>query len=260
MTKDQGEVRYEVQGAIGTIIFSRPEKRNSLTLKMFGQFSEAVNRVAREKSVRVLILRGERGAGFCAGDDLEELSELDNLQVRDFLVMAQGIFTRLEALPVPVIAAVEGFALGGGLEAALACDLIFAGSSSKLGLPEVNLGILPGLGGTIRLPRRVGLGRARELIFSGRFVEADEALSIGLVDAVFTENDFEKGTMEYAGMLAGKSFTSLALAKSTLNRGMDASLEAGLALEREAFAYCFSLPDAKEGIAAFLEKRKPRFC
>jgi enoyl-CoA hydratase len=259
MTQDNGEVRYEVSDRIATITLSRPGKRNALTQHMFARLGEVVGEVENGSDLRVLIIRGESGSVFCAGDDLSQLVAMDLVQVRDFLISAQGTFTRLEALPIPVIAAVEGHALGGGLELALACDLILASSGAVMGLPETNLGVIPGLGGTIRLPRRVGLGRARELVYSGRMVQADEAKNIGLVEAVFSAQEFDEKVLEFARFLAAKSPSALALAKSTVNRGMDASLETGLALEREAFAYCFSLPDAKEGISAFLEKRKPNF-
>ena len=259
MTDQQGKVQYEIKGRIATITLSRPGKRNALTLSMFEQLSEAVgNAEGGGNNIRVLVIRGE-GETFCAGDDLEELAAHDAESVRDFLIMAQGILIRLEILQIPVIAAVEGFALGGGLELALACDLILADNSARLGLPETNLGIIPGLGGCIRLPRRIGLGRAKELIFSGRIVEASEALTMGLVDRVFPSDTFADDVTVYTGDLSRKSAVSLALAKSTVLRGMDASLETGLALEREAFAYCFALPDAEEGIRAFLEKREPRF-
>lgn len=259
MTEKAGEVRYNVKDRIGIITLSRPDKRNSLTQQMFDQLSEAVDSIRKDENVRVIVIRGEEGSGFCAGDDLAELVLIQPAGIRNFLLKAQGIFTGLESLPVPVIAAVNGHVLGGGLELALSCDIILAAAETQLGLPETNLGIIPGLGGTIRLPRRVGLGKAREMIFSGRLLGATEALGIGLVEAVFPQELFFRKVMEFAGFLAEKSPVSLALAKSTINRGMDASLEAGLALEREAFAYCFSLPDAKEGIHAFLEKRKPVF-
>ncbi len=256
---NMGEVRYEVSDRIGIITLSRPGKRNALTQHMFARLDEVVGEVEKNSDLRVLVIRGENGSVFCAGDDLAELAAMDVVQVRDFLIRAQRTFTRLEALPIPVVAAVEGHALGGGLELALACDLILASSDAILGLPETNLGVIPGLGGTIRLPRRVGLGRAKELVYSGRTVKADEANNIGLVEAVYSAREFEVKVMEFVRYLASKSPSALALAKSTINRGMDASLEAGLALEREAFAYCFALPDAKEGINAFLEKRKPVF-
>lgn len=254
-----GEVRYEFQDGIGIVTLSRPEKRNSMTRAMFGQLAGVVSDVEKGDEVRVLVIRGEEGAGFCAGDDLSELVRIQPSGIRDFLLMGQDILTRLESLPLPVIAAIDGNALGGGLELALACDLILASEGAKLGLPEIGLGIIPGLGGTIRLPRAVGPGRAREMIFSGRMLGASEALAWGLVQAVFPEEGFFRKVLEFAGSLCLKSRASLALAKSTINRGVDASLEAGLALEREAFSYCFCLPDAKEGISAFLEKRKPVF-
>jgi enoyl-CoA hydratase len=259
MAQDNGTVRYEVRDRIGIINISRPGKRNSMTQVMFDQLSRIVASIENGSGVRVVIIHGDEGAGFCAGDDLAELVRIEAQEIRNFLAEVQSIFTRLEALPLPVIAAVNGYVLGGGLELALSCDLILASENTKLGLPETNLGIIPGLGGTIRLPRRVGLGKAREMVFSGRILDVSEALAIGLVEAVFPEDRFFEEVMEFAHLLASKSPVSLALAKSSLNRGMDASLEAGLALEREAFALCFSLPDAKEGIAAFLEKRKPVF-
>ena len=253
-----GKVTFEVSDRIGFITLSRPEKRNSLTQKMFDELNLAVGKAAEHDNLRVLVIKGD-GNTFCAGDDLAELVAMSPSQVRSFLTRAQDTFSRLESLEVPVIASVEGYALGGGLELALACDLILASSDAVLGLPETNLGVIPGLGGTIRLPRRVGLGRAKELIYSGRTVPADEAVNIGLVEAVYPSQEFEANVMEYVRLLASKSPSALTLAKSTINKGMDASLEAGLALEREAFAHCFALPDAKEGISAFLEKRKPVF-
>jgi len=259
MSEDKGTVSYETDGPIGTITLSRPEKRNALTQHMFARLAEVVGEAEIQKDLRVLIIRGEKGSAFCAGDDLAELVAMDVVKARDFLIRAQSTFVRLENLPLPVLAAVEGFALGGGLELALSCDLILASSDAVLGLPETNLGLIPGLGGTIRLPRRIGLGRAKELVYSGRTVRAEEARIMGLVERVFGAGEFETGILELAQLLASKSPAALSLAKSTIHRGMDASLEAGLALEREAFAYCFTLPDAKEGISAFLEKRKPVF-
>ena len=254
----KGEIRYDISDNIATITLSRPEKRNSMTQKMFEELHKVVELVAREENVRVLVIKGDGGT-FCAGDDLAELVVLDPSRVRKFLARVQVTFLGLESLEIPVLAAVNGHALGGGLELALACDLVLASSEAALGLPETNLGIIPGLGGTVRLPRRVGLGRAKELVYSGRIIKADEAKKIGLVEDVYPADEFDAGVRQFAGLLASKSPAAIALAKSTINKGMDASLETGLALEREAFAYCFSLPDAKEGISAFLEKRKPKF-
>ncbi|MCK5352893.1 enoyl-CoA hydratase/isomerase family protein [bacterium] len=255
----KGEIRYDVDGAVATITISRPGKKNSLTLEMFDELGEAVQRSGREEGLRVLVIMGDGDEALAAGVDLSAIVNYSAEEARTFSIRGQDILTSIEALPFPVISAVKGFALGGGLELSLACDLIVAAEDARLGLPETNLGIIPGLGGCIRLPKRVGLGRARELIYSGRIVGGKQALALGLVDAVFPLEQFDVEVRKIASLLASKSPSALALAKSTLNRGMDASLEAGLALERETFAYCFSLPDAKEGISAFLEKRKPVF-
>ena len=191
--------------------------------------------------------------------DLNIIAGMSPDEAREFSLGVQNILTDIETLSLPVLAAVSGYALGGGLELALACDMIFASEKAKLGFPEVNLGIIPGWGGCIRVPGRVGLGRARDLIYSGRIIDAQEALQIGLVEAVFPDESFYADVMDYALLLADKSANSLALAKSAVLRGMESSLEAGLAMEREAFALCFAHPDAREGISAFLEKRKPEF-
>ncbi|NOY87746.1 MAG: enoyl-CoA hydratase/isomerase family protein [Deltaproteobacteria bacterium] len=257
--KDVGTVKYETRGRIGIATLSRPDKLNAFNREMLAELTAVLDEVEGDGNVRVLIIRGEGEKAFAAGADLNLLITLNGKDARDISTFAQRIMTKIEALPIPVIAAVQGVAVGGGLELPLACDLILASEGSRLGLVETNLGILPGWGGCIRLPRRVGLGRAKEMIFSGRLVQAGEALSMGLVDAVFSDDGFEDSIMEYAKMLSRKSPVSMTLAKSAILRGMDASLEAGLALEREAFAYCFSMPDAREGISAFLEKRPPRF-
>ncbi|HDL52409.1 MAG TPA: enoyl-CoA hydratase/isomerase family protein [Proteobacteria bacterium] len=256
---DMGTVQYETRGRIGIATLNRPGKLNAFSRSMLEKLLSVLEEIEREGKIRVLIIRGEGESAFAAGADLNLLVTLDGKAARDISMFAQRIMTKIEALPIPVIAAVQGVAVGGGLELPLACDLILAAEGSRLGLVETNLGILPGWGGCIRLPRRVGLGRARDMILSGRLVETEEALSMGLVDAVYPGEGFEGSTMEYAEMLSRKSPVSMALAKSTILRGMDASLEAGLALEREAFAFCFSMPDAREGISAFLEKRPPRF-
>lgn len=256
---DQGKVTYEVKERIGIATISRPGRLNALSRKMLDELKAIIDGIDSWEQIRVLVIRGEGKDALAAGADLNYLASLDSSGAREISVYVQKILTGIESIPIPVICAVDGFALGGGLEICLSCDLILASANAKLGLPETNLGIVPGWGGSIRLPRRVGAGRAREMIFSGRTVGAGEALEMGLVDAVYPGESFEEEVMSYARMLASKSPVSLALAKSTVLRGMDASLEAGLALEREAFAYCFSLPDAKEGITAFLEKRAPKF-
>jgi len=257
--KNQGKVTFDLKGSVGTITISRPGKKNSLTGSMLDELADIVKNAGVEADLRVLVIKGNGNEALAAGVDLSLLDDNTPEEARTFSMDVQSTLTSIEALPIPVIAAVSGFALGGGLEIALACDVILASENAMLALPEVNLGIIPGWGGSIRLPRRVGLGRAKDMIFSGRTVKADEALAIGLVEAVYPADEFEDRVQDYAALLTTKSSSSLALAKSTIQKGLDASLEAGLALEREAFAYCFALPDAREGVSAFLEKRKPKF-
>lgn len=259
MSAETGEVRFEIKERVGIITISNPDRLNAMSTRMLAELKENIFRIETEDGVRVVVIHGEGEKALAAGVDLNMMVDMEPGQAREFSQYVQDMLTKIESLPVPVIAAVSGFALGGGLELALACDLIFAAQNARLGLPETNLGIIPGWGGSIRLPRRVGLGRAKEMIYSGRVVEAGEAHSIGLADAVFPQDSFMDEVMSYAVMLTKKSRYSLALAKSTVLRGMDASLEAGLALEREAFANCFASPDAREGISAFLEKREPVF-
>lgn len=259
MSAGEGKVKFEITDRVAVITISNPGRLNAMTERVLDELRDCILRLEREHEVRVAVIHGEGGKALAAGVDLNLVVDMDPVKAREFSLTVQNMLIKIEALQIPVIAAVAGYALGGGLELALACDLIFAAENAMLGLPETNLGIVPGWGGSIRLPRRVGLGRAKEMIFSGRIVEAAEAHMIGLADAVFPVDAFMEKVMEQALSLAGKSRTSLALAKSTVLRGMDASLEAGLALEREAFANCFASPDAREGISAFLEKRKPVF-
>ncbi len=259
MSTGAGEVKYEMTEKVAVITISNPGRLNAMSKEVLDGLRDCIFRLATESKARVAVITGEGDKALAAGVDLNLIVDMDPVAAREFSMDVQETLVRIEALRIPVIAAIAGYAVGGGLELALACDLIFAAENARLGLPETNLGIVPGWGGSIRLPRRVGLGRAREMIYSGRIVEAPEAHMTGLADAVFPVEIFMEKVMEYAFALAGKSRTSLALAKSTVLRGMDASLEAGLALEREAFANCFASPDAKEGISAFLEKRKPVF-
>ncbi|MFV1956759.1 MAG: enoyl-CoA hydratase/isomerase family protein, partial [bacterium] len=226
MSAETGEVRFEIKEKVGVITISNPDRLNVLSTRVLGELKESIFRIETQDEVRVVVIHGEGEKAMAAGADLNMIVDMGPVEAREFSRYVQDMLTKIESLPVPVIAAVSGFALGGGLELALACDLIFAAENARLGLPETNLGIIPGWGGSIRLPRRVGLGRAKEMIFSGRLVEAAEAHAIGLADAVFPLERFMDEVMSYAGMLTKKSRYSLALAKSTVLRGMDASLEA----------------------------------
>ncbi len=264
---DQGQVLYQLKDGVATATLSRPGRKNALSIAMLEELRGIVDRLGGwsflpsapdSPPVRVLVLRGEGGV-FAAGADLRHLATLDAAGGRAFVTAGQELLRRIEALPVPVLAAVEGPALGGGCELALACDLICACETALFALPEVERGFIPGWGGTVRLPRRVGLGRAKELILTGRAVEGREALAIGLAERLYPAASFAEEVEKLARDLAAKAPVALALAKSTIRRGADAPLETALALEREAFSTVFSTEDAREGVRSFLEKRPPRF-
>jgi enoyl-CoA hydratase len=215
--------------------------------------------VAEDADVRAVVLTGAGDRAFAAGADIKEMEAMSVDDARAWGQLGHQCGHLLETMPKPTIAAVNGFALGGGCELALSCDIRYASDRAKLGQPEVNIGIIPGWGGTQRLARAVGVGLAKELILSGRTVDAEEALRIGLVNAVFPPEDLLDKALELAGSLAAKSPLVLAAAKEMTNRSLQGELSAGLDDEAERFAQLFSSSDQKEGMRAFVEKREPRF-
>jgi enoyl-CoA hydratase len=194
-----------------------------------------------------------------AGADITEFQKMSPLDARLFAEQGQAVFFRLEQLPIPVIACVNGFALGGGCEIAMSCDFIYASERAKFGQPEINLGIIPGFGGTQRLLRLVGRAKAKELCMTGEMIDAHQARELGLVAKVFPAEQLLEETMKVAGFLATRGRVALRAIKQTIDRGLDVDLKSGCALEIEAFGTCFASQDAREGVAAFLEKRKPEF-
>jgi enoyl-CoA hydratase len=212
-----------------------------------------------DESTRVVVLTGAGEKAFAAGADIKYMSGLGVAEAKGWGALGHEVTRLLETMPKPTIAAVNGFALGGGCELALACDIRYAASSAKLGQPEINLGIIPGWGGTQRLARVAGVGFAKELIFTGRTVGADEALSHGMVEAVFELDELMEKTLELARLLASKSPLALAAAKEAVNRAFQGDHAENLAREAESFGALFSSEDAKEGLAAFVEKREPTF-
>jgi enoyl-CoA hydratase len=252
-------VMYEVQDNVGVLTFNRPKVLNALNPDTFREVEDVAAKVAADESVRALVLTGAGGKAFIAGADISEFPGMNPLQARLFSQMGQRVCFALERLPVPVIACVNGFALGGGCEVAMSCDFVYASEKSKFGQPEVNLGIMPGFGGTQRLVRLVGRSRAKELCMTGDQISAGEAREIGLVARVFSEEELWDKTMETARSLAKKGRASLQAIKETIDRGYDVDLENGCDLEQKAFGLCFASGDAKEGATAFLEKRKPEF-
>jgi enoyl-CoA hydratase len=251
-------VLFDVENGVATLTFNRPDRLNALNAEMFRETAQVFDRVRKSPEIRALILTGQ-GRAFIAGADIKELSESDVLKARQISRIGQEVMAQMEDLPVPVLAAVNGFALGGGLEMAMACDFIYASAEAKFGQPEINLGVIPGFGGTQRLARLVGLGTAKDLCFTGRTIDAAEALAMGLVARVFPAAELLEECRKAARGLALKGRFALMAMKQVMDRGFGMDLKSGLALEADAFGLCFSHPDAREGTSAFLEKRKPNF-
>ncbi len=247
------------EGDIGIIKFNRPKALNAINPTVVAEVSKAVDLMESEGKCRVLILTGEGDKAFVAGADIAVMADMTPLEGRKFSRAGQELLSRLESSAMPVIACVNGFALGGGTEIAMACDFIYASSNAKFGQPEINLGIIPGFGGTQRLPRLVGKGLAKELCMTGVMITSEEAMRIGLVNKVFPPERLWEETMKTAKLIASKGKVSVRAVKETINRGLDVDLRSGCYMEADAFALCKASPDAKEGMAAFLEKRKPQF-
>ena len=252
-------VQSERRGEVALLTLSRPDQLNALSHRMLEALRARIAELAADAGLRAVIVTGA-GRAFAAGADIAEMQRMTPQEALAFSRLGHETFAGLEALPVPVIAAVNGFALGGGLELALACDWIYAARRARLGQPEVNLGLVPGFGGTGRLPRRVGSGWARELVLTGEPLGAESAERIGLVNRVFEdEAALLAGAFETAHGLAKKGPLALACAKRVLLEGQDADVRVAQALEQQAFAALFASQDRDEGLAAFVEKREPRF-
>jgi len=250
-------IRVEREGALAIVTIDRQEAMNALDVATLTELRDRLRKLADDDAARVVILTGAGEKAFVAGADIKYMSGLDVDQAKQWGALGHETGRLLETMPKPTIAAINGFALGGGCELAVACDLRYAASSAKLGQPEVNLGIIPGWGGTQRLARLSGLGIARELIFTGRIVDAEEALRIGLVNAVH-DPVLEKAR-EVGALLASKSAISLRLMKELANRALGGDHARNLEAEGETFGELFSSDDAKEGLTAFVEKRQPNF-
>ena len=227
---------------------------NSTILKELDAFIDAL-----DETTRVLIITGDGEKSFVAGADISEMAHLDEPQGFEFGRLGAQVFRRIETLPVPVIAAVNGFALGGGCELAMACDIRIASVKAKFGQPEVGLGIIPGFSGTYRLPKLIGQGYAKEMIYTGKVIRADEALRIGLVNAIYEPEELMDKAVEMAQMMLKNAPVAIKLAKQSINEGYDLDADAAIALENKLFGQCFATSDQKEGMDAFLNKRKADF-
>lgn len=250
---------FEKDGDVAVIKFNRPKALNAINPDVLAEVNNALDRIESDPDTKVLILTGEGEKAFVAGADISHMVNLSPLEGRKFSRAGQSLLFRLEKLPIPVIACVNGFALGGGTEISMACDFIYASETAKFGQPEINLGIIPGFGGTQRLSRLVGKAMAKELCMSGLMISAAEAKEIGLVNKVFPPDTLWKETMKTARLLASKGRVSMRGVKHCIDRGFDVDLHSGCFLEADAFAMCMASPDGKEGMSAFLEKRKPEF-
>ena len=251
-------IRYEKKDNIALVTIDRPEALNALNSTVIAELEQVVTELENDGTIRAMILTGE-GRSFVAGADIGEQYPLDLDGGRRWGQRGSALFRRMEKLEFPTIAAVNGFALGGGCELAMSCDIILASEKAKFGQPELGLGITPGFSGTQRLPRRVGVAKAKELIFSGRMVKADEAERIGLVNAVYAPEALLDGAMEMARSFAKNAPIAVKYAKACIDRGMQTDIDSGIASENELFAMCFATADQKEGMGAFLERRTAEF-
>ena len=250
---------FQVEEGIATITFNRPEVLNALNAESLGEFSHALDGIIEDEDVRVLVLTGAGEKSFVAGADIKEFPTFNALKAKMYSETGHNVIDKLQKLQIPVIAAVNGFALGGGCEVAIACDFIYASENAMLGLPEINLGIIPGFGGTQRLPRLIGTNMAKEMIFTGKMIPAKEANEMGLVNKVCAQEQLLVEVKKTAKAIASKGKVSMRAAKQAVNSGMNVDLNTGCKIETEAFALCLASPDAKEGAYAFLEKRAANF-
>lgn len=253
-------IRFETDDSgIATVTIARPKALNALNAETLQELSIVVGRAEDEPEIRALLITGDGEKAFVAGADISRMPEMSVEDARRFSAEGSALFRRLETLPKPVLAAVNGFALGGGCELALACDFIYASQRAKFGQPEVNLGILAGFGGTQRLPRRVGQAMAMELLLSGRAINADEALRIGLANRVTSPENLLTEARACLTEILSRGPVAVALTKALVQQAADVDIETGLQAETEAFGQVFGTADAREGVAAFLEKRPAAF-
>ncbi|NMO19713.1 enoyl-CoA hydratase/isomerase family protein [Pyxidicoccus fallax] len=250
-------IRLEQDGAVATLFIDRPKALNALNSKTLQELEAALNSIGTD--VRVLIVTGGGEKAFVAGADIAEMAALSEAQAQEFGALGHRVMAKLEELPIPTIAAVNGFALGGGCELALACDLIYASEKAKLGLPEVGLGVIPGFGGTQRLTRAVGRARAKELIFTGERIDAAKAKELGLVLEVLPAEGLLPHCREVAAKILKNGPLAIAKAKKVIEAGADQDLRVANELERKTFGELFGSADQREGMKAFLEKRPATF-
>lgn len=241
------------------IKFNRPKYLNAINKQLLKQLYEELLRIKSEKQISSIIITGEGEKAFIAGADINEIVNMTCSEAKAFSMFGQVVFDFIENYDKPIIAAINGFALGGGLELALSCDIRIASEKAKFSFPEINLGIMPGFGGTQRLTKIIGIAKAKEMIYTGKMINAYDAEKIGLVNYVVKDDELIENVKNFAQDLALKSKFALKLAKESINKSIETSKGAGMTLESNAFSLCFSTKNQKEGMLAFLEKRNPKF-
>ena len=252
-------LKLSVDESIAIVAINRPEALNALNDLVFKELGNAFEEMEKDDQVRVVILTGEGDKAFAAGSDITEMQRYSVLEAREFAVLANRTQEKIEKFTKPVVAAINGFALGGGCELAMACDIRIAATNAKFGQPEINLGLIPGGGGTQRLARLIGVGRAKELVYSGKIIDAECACEWGLVNKIVTQSELINEAKALSSKIASKSLPILRLAKEAITSGLQLDLDRALQLEIGCFATCFGAEDHDEGMLAFTEKRKPLF-
>ena len=243
---------------IAVLTISRPKALNALNSETLKELDLAIDEIAKDDQIYAVIVTGD-GKAFVAGADITEMKDLDVMGGRRFGILGNKVFRKLETLEKPIIAAVNGFALGGGCELSMACDIRIASSKAKFGQPEVGLGITPGFGGTQRLSRLVGLGMAKELIYTAKIIRADEALRIGLVNKVVEPENLLAEAKELANTIAGQAPIAVSFCKAAINKGIQLDIDSAISYESETFGECFSTEDQTNGMTAFIEKTEKCF-
>lgn len=245
-------------GRVAILAINRPNALNALNRSVLLELEAALDDLEKNQEIYVIVMTGE-GKAFVAGADIEEMKDMTPAEAKKFAELGSRVFKKIETIDKPVIAAVNGYALGGGCELAMACDIIIAGEKAKFGQPEVGLGITPGFGGTQRLPRIVGTKIAKELLFTGEIIGAEEAERIGLVNKVVPQQMSLQTAIEMGKSIASKGQIAVRNCKSAVNRGIETDIDSGVVIENQLFASCFENSDQKEGMTAFIEKRKANF-
>ena len=252
-------ILVDKDNSVATVMLNRPKALNALNKEILVELLHCFRALARESTVKAVILTGSGDKSFVAGADISAMQKFDVFAAKAFGTLGHEVLSAIENLPQPVIAAVNGFALGGGCEIAISCDMRIASSNAKFGQPEVNLGVIPGFGGTQRLPRLIGKGLANELLFSGNIIDAEEACRIGLVNRVVDQEQLMDECYKLAQSIAVKSAGAVRLCKKAVNNGFEMDLKRACEYEIDLFALCFASTEQQEGMTAFLEKRRPEF-